>query len=162
MSGWQGLRLCFCLTPDFFCLTPWLLIDAVSRSYPVRREDSNDFIIIQICSWRQYQFYFYFWCVFLFQDTYWPSKFCERDMEMSLSEKLEFEKLDFKYRKVLLDIDFLNTCLKNNVIPKFVQFCVFKKDLRISTAYRHCQIKLLKQEISNKKRNLRTLRRDLT
>ena len=74
----------------------------------------------------------------------------------------EFEKLDFKYRKVLLDIDFLNTCLKNNVMPKFVQFCVFKKDLRISTAYRHCQIKLLKQEISNKKRNLRTLRRDLT
>ena len=29
-------------------------------------------------------------------------------------------------------------------------------------AYRQCQIKLLKQEISNKKRSLRTLRRDLT
>ena len=28
--------------------------------------------------------------------------------------------------------------------------------------YRQCQIKLLKQEISNKKRSLRTLRRDLT
>ena len=74
----------------------------------------------------------------------------------------EFEKLDFKYRKVLLDIDFLNTCLKNNIIPKFVQFRVSNKDLRNSTAYRQCQIKLLKQEISNKKRNLRSLRRDLT
>ena len=74
----------------------------------------------------------------------------------------EFEKLDFKYRKVLLDIDFLNTCLKNDIIPKFVQFRVSNKDLRNSTAYRQCQIKLLKQEISNKKRNLRTLRRDLT
>ena len=73
----------------------------------------------------------------------------------------EFEKLDFKYRKVLLDIDFLNTCLKNNIIPKFIQFRVSNKDLRNSTAYRQCQIKLLKQEISNKKRNLRTLRREM-
>ena len=32
----------------------------------------------------------------------------------------------------------------------------------LKTAYRQCQIKLLKQEISNKKRNLRTLRRGLT
>ena len=74
----------------------------------------------------------------------------------------EFEKLDFKYSKVLLDIDFLNTCLKNNIIPKFVQFLVSNKDLRNSTAYRQYQIKLLKQEISNKKRNLRTLRIGLT
>ena len=74
----------------------------------------------------------------------------------------EFEKLDFKYRKVLLDIDFLNTCLKINIIPKFVQFRLSNKDLRNSTVYRECQIKLLKQEISNKKRSLRTLRRDLT
>ena len=74
----------------------------------------------------------------------------------------EFEKLDFKYRKVLLDIDFLNACLKNNIIPKFVQFRVSNKDLRNSTACRQCQIKLFKQEISNKKRNLRTLGRDLT
>ena len=32
----------------------------------------------------------------------------------------------------------------------------------LKTAYRQCQIKLLKQEVSNKKRNLRTLRPDLT
>ena len=47
---------------------------------------------------------------------------------------------------MLLDIDFLNTCLKNNIIPKFVQFRVSNKDLRNSTAYRQCQIELLNQE----------------
>ena len=69
----------------------------------------------------------------------------------------------FQYRKVLLDIDFLDTCLKNNIIPKFVQFRVSNKDFPWNpTAYRQCQVKLLKQEISNKKRKLKTLRRDLT
>ena len=59
----------------------------------------------------------------------------------------EFEKLDFKYRKVLLDIDFLNTsntCLKKNM-AKCVQFRVSNKDLRNSMVYRQCQIKLLKR-----------------
>ena len=68
----------------------------------------------------------------------------------------------FQYRKVLLDIDFLDTCLKNNIILKFVQFRVSNKDLRNPTAYRQCQIKLFKQEISNKKKKLKTLRRDLS
>ena len=84
--------------------------------------------------------------------------FRKRYGDATVRKVREFDKLDFKYRKVLLDIDFLNTCLKNNIIPKFVQFRVSNKDLRNSTAYRQCQIKLLKQEISNKKRNLRTLR----
>ena len=74
----------------------------------------------------------------------------------------EFEKLDFKYSKVLLGIDFWNTCLKYNIIPKFVQFCISNKDLKNSTAYKQYQIKVLKQEISKNKRNLRTLRRDVT
>ena len=59
----------------------------------------------------------------------------------------EFEKLDFKYRKVLLDIDFLNTsntCLKKNM-AKCVQFRVSNKGLRNSMVYRQCQIKLLKR-----------------
>ena len=63
----------------------------------------------------------------------------------------EFEKLDFKYRKVLLDIDFLNTCLKNKIIPKFVQFLVSNKDLRNSTAYRQCQISYLNKRYLTRK-----------
>ena len=61
----------------------WWIIDAVSRSYAERHEDSNDFIMIHICSWRQYLLYFYFWCIFVFHNTHWSSKFCQRDMEMS-------------------------------------------------------------------------------
>ena len=31
----------------------------------------------------------------------------------------QFEKLDYKYRKLLLDLSCLENCIKNNVIPKF-------------------------------------------
>ena len=82
-------------------------------------------------------------------------------MEMSLSKRLESEKFDLKNRKVLLAINFLDICLKSN-IPEFAKFCVSNKDSRNSLTYRQCQIKLVKQEISNKKRKLRTLRRDAT
>ena len=60
----------------------------------------------------------------------------------------KFERLDFKYRKVLLDLDFLDNCIRNNVVPKFVQFRVANKYFRNSPTYRQCQTKLLKQEIS--------------
>ena len=73
----------------------------------------------------------------------------------------KFERLDFKYRKVLLDLDFPDNCIRNNVVPKFVQFRVPNKDLRNSPTYRQCQTKLLKQEISNKKRRARLLKMDL-
>ena len=103
--------------------------------------------------------------IFLFLVRLWFSRHLstikvlrKRYGDVIVRKVVEFEKLDFKYRKVLLDIDFLNTCLKSNIIPKFVQFLVSNKDLRNSTAYRQYQIKLLKQEISNKKRSLRTLR----
>ena len=107
--------------------------------------------------------------IFLFLVRLWFSRHLstikvlrKRYGDVIVRKVIEFEKLDFKYRKVLLDIDFLNTWLKNKIIPKFVQFLVSNKDLRNSTAYRQYQIKLLKQEISNKKRNLRTLRIGLT
>ena len=74
----------------------------------------------------------------------------------------QFEKFDFKYRKTLLDLDFLDNCLKNNIIPKFVQFRVSNNGLRHSSTYKQCQIKLIQQEVSNKKRRLRTLKRDLS
>ena len=73
----------------------------------------------------------------------------------------KFERLDFKYRKVLLDLDFLDNCIRKNAAPKFVQFRVSNKDLRNSPTYRQCQTKLLKQEISNKKRRARLLKKDL-
>ena len=72
-----------------------------------------------------------------------------------------FEKIDFKYRKLLLDIDFLENCVSNNVAPNFVQFRVANKDLRNSNTYRLCQTKLLKQEMVNKKNDLNAAKNHL-
>ena len=53
------------------------------------------------------------------------------------------EKLDFKHKKVILDLDFLKSCRKNSVFPKFLQFKVSKKQLRASKAYiSSCQKRL--------------------
>lgn len=44
----------------------------------------------------------------------------------------------------------------NNLTPKFVRFKVTNSALRSSKAYRDCQLKLLKQELTNKKSARRT------
>ena len=75
--------------------------------------------------------------------------------------KRKFKRLDFRYRKVLLDLDFLDNFIRNDVVPKFVQFRVANKDLCNSSTYRQCQTKLLKQEISNKNGCGRLLKKDL-
>ena len=74
----------------------------------------------------------------------------------------QLEKLDYKYRKLLLDLSFLENCIENNGIPKFVQFRVANRDLGESSAYRQCQQKLLKQEIIYKKRRFRLVKKDLS
>ena len=66
------------------------------------------------------------------------------------------EKLDYKSRKFELDVEFLQICLDNNLTPKFVRFKVTNSSLRSSKAYRECQVKLLKQELANKKSARRT------
>ena len=72
----------------------------------------------------------------------------------------KFERLDFKYRKVLLDLDFLDNCMSNDVVPKFVQFRVTNKGLRNLSTYRQCQTKLLKQKLFNKIRHTRLQKKD--
>ena len=73
----------------------------------------------------------------------------------------KFERVDFRYRKILLDLDCLDNCIRNGVVPELVQFLVANKDLHNSSTYRKCQTKLLKQENSNKKRRSRLLKKDL-
>ena len=53
------------------------------------------------------------------------------------------EKLDYKTRKCKLDLEFLNLCVENDVITKFIQFCIASKELRNSVAYTKCLNKLL-------------------
>ena len=74
----------------------------------------------------------------------------------------QFEKLDYKYRKLLLDIGFLESYIRDNVTPKFMQFCLANRDLQDSSLYQECRQKLLKQEIINKKRRIRLVKKDLS
>ena len=59
----------------------------------------------------------------------------------------KFKKSDFKYRKALLDLQFLQPCKKEELIAKFLQFKVADKRLGSSEAYLSCQRRLLNQEI---------------
>ena len=68
-----------------------------------------------------------------------------------MSKVRKLEKLDFKLRKCKLDIEFLETCLKNGLTPKFLNFKIANSTLRNSKSYKDCQLKLLRQEPSNKK-----------
>ena len=56
-----------------------------------------------------------------------------------------------------MDIEFLNTCHKFNVIPNFLRFRVTNKTLKGSLSYSRCQQLLLNEEIRCKKRRFRRL-----
>ena len=51
-----------------------------------------------------------------------------------VKEVRTLEKLDFKHKKAILDLDFPISCRKNSVFPKFLQFKVSNKQLRASKA----------------------------
>ena len=61
----------------------------------------------------------------------------------------KFEKVDFKYCKAGLDLNFLQTCRRFNVIPKLLQFRVANKSLQRSQAYQKCLNHLLLAAINN-------------
>ena len=67
------------------------------------------------------------------------------------------EKFDFKHKKTQLDLEFLETCKKNNVIPKFLRLKLANRQLSSSHAYNISQKRLLKEGISNKHKLVRTL-----
>ena len=76
--------------------------------------------------------------------------------EETLRTVRKLEKLDFKSRKLKLDVEFLQLCADNNLVPKFLNFKVTNGMLRSSKTYRDCQRKLLKQELSNRTTQYRT------
>ena len=73
----------------------------------------------------------------------------------------KFEKLDFKCKKASLDLQFLQMCKSQNVIPNFLKFKLANRQLLTSNAYNICQKKLLYQEISNKYKLVRNLNLEL-
>ena len=69
-----------------------------------------------------------------------------------------FEKSDYKIRKVGLDICFLRKCESKDVVPNFLKFRLANKNLKNSMTYRKCQRQLLKAEIDSKESRLKVLR----
>ena len=55
---------------------------------------------------------------------------CYNDKIVKLTRR--FEQLDFKIRKNEADLDFLQLCQQNNLIPKFLNFKVASSSLRFS------------------------------
>ena len=74
----------------------------------------------------------------------------------------KFEKSDFKYGKALLDLEFLQSCINEKLIPKFLEFKVASKRLESSEVYLSCQRHLLNLEMSIKYKSIRALDNKIT
>ena len=72
-----------------------------------------------------------------------PSIIWRRYDDEVLREVCQFEKLDYKLRKVQLDLDFLCKCKDSGVIPKFLNFRLANKKLQDSLTYKYCSRNLL-------------------
>ena len=68
------------------------------------------------------------------------------------------ELFDLKIRKTECDIEFLKVCQENNLTPKFVNFKLYKKNIRSTCYFRQFQNKLINNELSEKENNLKKLR----
>ena len=60
------------------------------------------------------------------------------------------EKDDWKFKKNNIDINFLETCKENSLTPKFLNFKLFKEDIRNTEQYEKFQQFLLDEEIESK------------
>ena len=76
-----------------------------------------------------------------------------------LREVRQFEKLNYKLRKVQLDLDFLCICKDSDVIAKLLNFRLINKKLQDSVTYKNCQRNLLITEINLKKSRLMVLKK---
>ena len=81
--------------------------------------------------------------------------------ESALQTVRKFEIVDFKYRKLELDLEFLNNCIKHELLPTFVRFKVANHQLKSSKVYKDCQMRLLRQEVAIKKSSLAVLNKKL-
>ena len=67
------------------------------------------------------------------------------------------EKTEYKYRKGNADLEFLQTCRDNDLIPKFLNFRLYNQKLKSSELYRNMQKQLLDHEIKDKEKKLSML-----
>ena len=62
----------------------------------------------------------------------------------------KFEKLDFRLRKISVDIKFLNSCLENDLCPTFLRYKMSSKRLQNSESYKRSQRMFLQEEVTFK------------
>ena len=101
-------------------------------------------------------------CLFIIRLRFPPNKSVAdiirtRYGDATLRNIRKFEKLDFKKRKALLDINYLETCKDANVIPRFLQFRTANTNVKTSNTYKDCQKLLLQEEIKEKQKTYEEL-----
>ena len=67
----------------------------------------------------------------------------------------KFKRTNLRCRKAELDLSFLKNCFENSLTTKLLGFKVSSRSLKSSDAYKQCQIRLLEEEISNKRSIIR-------
>ena len=72
----------------------------------------------------------------------------------------KFENFDLKIKKSLWDIEILNVYLENGLTRKFLNFKLYRKDLRNTSQFQKFQQKLLNNELFDKTKKLKKLRSD--
>ena len=77
-----------------------------------------------------------------------------------LREVRQFEKLDYKLKKVQLDLHFLCKCKDSDVIPRFLNFRLANKKLQDIFTYKNWQRNLLTPAINLKKSRFRVLKKE--
>ena len=77
---------------------------------------------------------------------------------LALYRKLE--DLDLKIRKIHLDLDFLRTCKAYGILPKFLNFKLYKSKIKKTLTYKAFQFKLLNYEINDKNKSLKSLEKE--
>ena len=68
-----------------------------------------------------------------------------------------FEITEFKCQKCQADLNFLQTCSENNLIPKFLYFKPYDPEVRKSELYRSTQKRFLNEAIKTKEKRLNNL-----
>ena len=107
-------------------------------------------------------------CVLFLSRLRFPSqdsiiKNLRRRYDNCLAKKVQkCKKFDFKYRKKLLNMEFLQPYKKEKLIPKFLQFKRVNNRLESFEAYLSCQRRLLNHETSIKYKTILTLNEKIT
>ena len=70
----------------------------------------------------------------------------------------KYEKLNLKLERLNCDLEFLFHCKAFNILPKFLHFKLYRKDLQNSKLHQSWQHKLLNIEINSKKKQIKKIR----